>query len=336
MNASGTATTRKWGASAAVTRKRSSTVTALVKTTSFSCSSWRMTRSCRIASMPTPRGMAISRSRSRSSSGICALIVCRPFLDRRKIAGALAFAGLAAHAFFLPISIAGMQIALAVAGAGLLIRLPRPLRTPLDLPALAFVAVAIASDVLSPYGSPGLASATLWRSLLGFFVVAHALRLLRPEAPRQLLICAAGGLLCASIVGIVQYRTGIDLVHDLGLRQEPALVEAPGVEGRYGAMGFFTSRLTFGHNATVVLSLIGGALAARALPRRAAIAASTALAAGLFAVALTFDRAAWLGLLVAAGVILINARHRIWAFALASAATLAMFHPAIRARFRSA
>jgi O-antigen ligase len=189
---------------------------------------------------------------------------------------------------------------------------------------------------LSPYGSPGLASATLWRSLLGFFVVAHALRLLRPEAPRQLLICAAGGLLCASIVGIVQYRTGIDLVHDLGLRQEPALVEAPGVEGRYGAMGFFTSRLTFGHNATVVLSLIGGALAARALPRRAAIAASTALAAGLLAVALTFDRAAWLGLLVAAGVILINARHRIWAFALASAATLAMFHPAIRARFRSA
>jgi O-antigen ligase len=257
-------------------------------------------------------------------------------LDRRKIAEALALAGLAGHAFFLPISIAGMQIALAVAAAGILLSPPRPLRTPLDFPALAFIAVAIASDVLSPYGWPSLASATLWRSVLGFFVVVHALRVLGQDAPRRLLLCAATGLLCASVVGVVQYRTGIDPVLLLGLRAEPALVQAPGVEGRFGAMGFFTSRLTFGHIVAVLLAFLGGALASGTLPRTTSLALSVASAAGLFAVALTFDRAAYLGLLVAAVVILIRAQHRTWVLALTAIAALGTLHPAIRARFGSA
>jgi O-antigen ligase len=257
-------------------------------------------------------------------------------LDRRKIAAALALAGLAGHAFFLPISIAGMQIALGVAAAGVLLAPPRPLRTPLDFPALGFIAVAILSDALSPYGSPGLSSATLWRSAAGFFVVCHALRLVPAQVPKHLAVCTAAGLLCASAVGLVQYRTGVDLVHLLGLRPEPALVQAPGVEGRFGAMGFFTSRLTFGHNATVLLALLGGALAAGALPRRTAIAVTIACVPGAAAVALTFDRAAYLGLGVAALVIVLKARRRAWALALAAIAALAALHPAIRARFSSA
>jgi O-antigen ligase len=257
-------------------------------------------------------------------------------LDRRKIAAVLALVGLAGHAFFLPISIAAMQIALAVAAAGVLLAPPRPLRTPLDLPALAFIAIAIASDLLSPYGSPSLPSATLWRSFLGFLVVAHALRLVPGDAPRQLVLCAAAGLLCASIVGLLQYRTGIDFVHLLGLRAQPASVQAPGVDGRFGAMGFFSSRLTFGHNASVLLALLGGALASGAVPRRTAIVAGAASIAGVAAVALTFDRAAYLGLLVAALVILVKAGRRTWAFALPAIAALAGLHPAIRARFGSA
>ena len=98
-------------------------------------------------------------------------------LDLPKAARILAFAGLAAHAFFLPVSIAGTQIALGVAAAGLALALPRPLRTPLDLPIFAFVLLAIASDLLSPYGAPELAAATLWRAAAGFFVVAHGVRL---------------------------------------------------------------------------------------------------------------------------------------------------------------
>src|SRR5437763_819592 len=116
--------------------------------------------------------------------------------------------------------------------------------------ALVFVVVAILSDLLAPSGPPDLAAATLWRAVLGFMVVAHALRILPPRTPGHLLVWLGAGFLCASLVGLLQYRTGVDLVHLLGLRPQPALVEAPDVGGRFGALGFFTSRLTFGHTAT--------------------------------------------------------------------------------------
>ena len=257
-------------------------------------------------------------------------------MERAKIAAALASAGLAAHAFFLPVSIAGMQIGLAVAAAGVLLLPPRPLRTPLDLPAVAFVAVAVGSSVLSPYASPGLAAATLWRAAIGFFVVAHALRISPARTTGHLLLWASAGLFGASVVGLIQYRTGIDVVHLLGLRPQPALVEAPGVEGRYGAMGFFTSRLTFGHNATVLISLFAGALASGAVQGRARMAVATACAIGLAAVALTFDRGAWLALGIAAAVILLRTRRRAWTIASAAVVALAALHPGIRARFTSA
>jgi len=156
-------------------------------------------------------------------------------LDRRKAAFLLAYAGLAAHGFFVPISIAGMQIALGVAAAGIALSLPRPARTALDLPVLAFVLLAVLSDLITPEGAPPLAFATLWRSALGFFVVAHGLRLLPREAPLRLVECACAGLALSSVVGLVQYRTGVDLVYLMHLRSSPALVAAPGVADRFGA-----------------------------------------------------------------------------------------------------
>ncbi|HEY6910701.1 MAG TPA: O-antigen ligase family protein, partial [Myxococcales bacterium] len=262
-------------------------------------------------------------------------------MDRRKTAAALALFGLCGHAFFLPVSIAGMQIALAVAAAGVLLDPPRPLRTPLDLPALAFVVVAVASDVFSPVGSPPFAEATLWRSLFGFFVVTHALGLLsrRPGqagARASLVGCAAVGLFAASLVGLVQYKTGVDLVHLLGLREEPALVQAPGVPGRYGAMGFFTSRLTFGHNAVLLLSLVVGAIAAGALPRKVAPLAAAASIAALGAVAVTFDRAAYLALAVAAAALVLRSRHVRLGALLAALGALGLLHPGVRARLLTA
>jgi O-antigen ligase len=262
-------------------------------------------------------------------------------LDRRKTAAALAFAGLCGHAFFLPVSIAGMQIALAVAAAGVLLDPPRPLRTALDLPALAFVAVAIASDLFSPVGPPPLAEATLWRSLLGFFVVVHALRLLSRRFPQLdarvwLIACAAVGLFAASLVGLVQYRTGLDPVHLLGLREDPALVQAPGVPGRYGAMGFFTSRLTFGHDAVLLLSLVVGAIVSGALPRRIALPAAAASITALAAVAVTFDRAAYLALVVAAVALVLRSRQLRLGALLGGLGALALLHPGVRARLLSA
>ena len=257
-------------------------------------------------------------------------------MERPKIAASLALAGLAGHAFFLPISIAGMQIALAVAAAGVLLAPPRPLRTPLDWPALAFVVVALLSDLLSVHGMPGLDAATLWRAILGFFVVTHGLRLLPAEAPRRIVLCAAIGLLCASIVGLLQYRTGTDVVYLLGLRGEPAMVEAPGAAGRFGAMGFFTSRLTFGHNATVLVALLGGSAAAGVFPVRPRRLVIAICAIALVAIAVTFDRAAYVALLVSALVIVVRHRHRALALAAAGLAMLVLLHPAIRSRFTSA
>ncbi len=250
----------------------------------------------------------------------------RPF--RQAIAIALVGAGLLGHAFFLPISIAGMQIALAVAAAGVLIAPPRPLRTVLDLPILAFVAIAVLSDLASPFGAPPLAFATLWRSAAGYFVTALGLRALGERWPARLLLAAACGLALASVVGLVQYRTGTDLVHALGLRPAPAMVQAPGMPDRFGAMGFFTSRLTFGHGAAILVALLAGALVGRAVPWPAAMAA----ALGVAAIAVTFDRAAYAGLCVAAALIAVRAGRRFALVAVAVAA-LAALHPGVRDRF---
>jgi O-antigen ligase len=256
-------------------------------------------------------------------------------LDRRRIAAPLVAVGLAGHAFFVPISIAGMQIALGVAALGLILDPPRPLRTPLDLPAAAFVLVCIVSDLISPFGPPPLAFATLWRALLGFFVVWHGLRVLSPGWTARLFGFAAGGLVLASLVGLVQYRTGVDLVHLAHLRARPALVQAPGVAGRYGAMGFFISRLTFGHVAAVLTALLAGSLASGVLTRGRGLFAGTVLVS-LAAVAVTFDRAAWIGLAAAAVVILLLSRKRaVLGAALAALVALAALAPGVRQRFAS-
>lgn len=260
-------------------------------------------------------------------------------MDRRKAALLLAYAGLLGHAFFVPISIAGMQIALGVAAAGVLLALEGPWQSPLDLPAIAFVGLAVLSDLITREGAPPLVSATLWRSIFGFFVVYHAVRMLPREAPLNALYCIAAGLALSSLVGIVQYRSGIDLVYLLHLRSQAALVDAPGVPGRFGAMGFFTSRLTFGHNATVLSSLLLGALVAGMVPRRRLWLVAGAAVLGLGAVAVTFDRGAYLGVGAAAAVLALRSSARVRKAllpALAAVLLLAALHGGIRDRFTSA
>ncbi len=252
----------------------------------------------------------------------------------RALAVRLSGLGLIAAALAAPISIAAVQIALGVSAAGVLLALlagARWSRSPLDLPLAACAAAALISTLaaaFSPDGPGSPASFTLWRHIAGFFVAWQALALAGAEEPssasggpgaRRLagraMLAAALGLAAASILGLVQYRTGIDLVHAMGLRAQPRLVEAPGVPGRYAAMGFFISRLTFGHNALVWIAFFAGALLFGGAPRspsagaapgspglsrgtRLALAGATLLA--LAALLLTFDRAAWLGLFAAA------------------------------------
>ena len=250
----------------------------------------------------------------------------------RRTSIALVAVGLASHAFFVPISIAGMQIALGVALLGLLLDPQRPSRTPLDLPIAAFVLVCIVSDLISPFGPPPLAFATLWRAAAGYFVVTHGLRRLSGEWPSRLFAFAGAGLAIAAVVGLVQYRTGIDLVHLAGLRDARALVQAPGVPDRYGAMGFFISRLTFGHIATLLAALLAGGLVSGAARSRLLWAA---VALALCAVAVTFDRGAYFGLAAAALVIVTLSRQRVLAAGLIAVALLAALNPGVRERFQS-
>jgi O-antigen ligase len=145
--------------------------------------------------------------------------------------------------------------------------------------------------------------------------------------------------LLSSLVGLVQYRTGVDPVYLLHLRAAPAMVEAPGVPGRYGAMGFFTSRLGFGHVVTVLLALIAGLLAERAFSRRESLLIAGVGLIGLAAVAVTFDRGAWLGLCAAAMVVALlaapQARKAVVPVLLLIGA-VASLDPPVRARFASA
>lgn len=258
-------------------------------------------------------------------------------MELRKTSRVLLLAGLCGHAFFVSISIAGMQIALGVAAAGLLLARQRLARSPLDWPLFAFAALAIASDLLSPFGPPTLAFATLWRAAIGYLIVFQGVRLLEEEEVPRLLAFAALGLALGSIVGLVQYRTGIDPVHALGLRAEPSFVEAPGVPGRYGAMGFFTSRLSFGHNASVLLALLAGALSTGALPRRLRAPIAIAAALAFAAVLVTFDRAGWLALLAAALTLIAFAprARKLLLPLLAAAVLLGALNSGVRTRFRS-
>ena len=104
-------------------------------------------------------------------------------------------------------------------------------------------------------------------------------------------------------------------------------------------MGFFTSRLTFGHNLTVLLSLGLGALVSGTVPRKQLWLVGGSALLGTVAVALTFDRAAYLGLGVAALVIVALARRstrRPLAGVLVAVYLLTALQPAIRSRAISA
>jgi O-antigen ligase len=267
-------------------------------------------------------------------------------------ARALAAIGLLGFALFAPVSIAGMQIGLGVALAGVLLGAAtgiRLKRTPLDLGLLLFIGAALCSTILSREGPGAPATFTLWRHVLGFWIAWQALRISTDvnQLARRAIALAAVGLALSSLVGLLQFQTGVDVVHLLHLRGTARLVAAPGVPDHFAAMGFFISRLTFGHNAMIFVALFAGALLFAGLPRGLAIALVLTCALALTAIVLTFDRAAWLGLIAAGATLFVamptigmptNRRRRMVTFAAIACALIcigAALVPGVRARFAS-
>src|SRR3990172_1119234 len=174
--------------------------------------------------------------------------------------------GVLAHALFLPISIAGMQIGLGFAvGALVALRLTGRrvwARSALDLPCLLLSGTAVASLGLGALaGSPpvGWHEATLWRSILSPIVVLSALEVARDlpgeegsTAVRRLALVVLGVWAMASLlpsaIAWAQYWTGFDPLHALGLRATAVRAVVPVYKGHYAAVGFFRWYQRLAHN----------------------------------------------------------------------------------------
>lgn len=257
--------------------------------------------------------------------------------------------GLSAHALFLCVSIAGTQIGLGFAAAGLLLAFlagHRPARTPLDLPLVCIAAVSIASDLVSFAGPPSLEMATLWRSLIALWLVPQTLALSTDLGRdlRRLLLLALTGVALAALMGVAQYSTGFDLVHALHLRAEPRIVPVPGVDGRFVALGFFISRLTLSHVIVFLLCAAMSALLSRFVTGRARAYLLVCTLLGAVGLVLTFARAAWLAM--GLGVLVLGllqlgtaqGRRTLRTFALGLGVLIAasLAHPGVRHRLLSA
>lgn len=269
----------------------------------------------------------------------------RPALSR------LAFVAVLAHAFFLPMSLPGVQIAIVIALVAVALAVKggaRPFRaTGLEAPLLLLTAaslVATVTGVATGMGFPGLEAVTRGKALLSPFVLVPALLLGVPgedaAAPRRRAFAAVGawgvGACIASAIGIVQATFGIDLLHVVGYRKVPLLPDVPFWPGHYAAVGFFPWYPQYAHNLVPGLAFAAAlALSARASRRwRLAVGAAAALAT--LATALTVSRAAWGSLVVVALVLLALAPGRVRRRAIpalgVALVALTVLHPGLRIR----
>jgi hypothetical protein len=264
-----------------------------------------------------------------------------------------ALLGLLVHAALLPISLAGMQIGLAMALAALvLLRLGGRRgvwsHTPLDLPVLAFCGAAVVSLGLGTLaGSPpvGWHEATLWRSAASSLVIVSVLDLHRgepggPERARReaLLVLGvwAAAAMVPSLLAWAQHYTGLDPLFALGLRKTAVVAEAPHYPGRFSAIGFFRWYQRLAHNLTPPVCLAAGLAVFGGVPARPRRFLAVASVVATAAIVLSFARSAWLGLFAAAVLLALLAGRRIALYALPAVAALSLLlvllNPGIRGR----
>ncbi len=205
-------------------------------------------------------------------------------------------AALVATGLFLPLSIAGMQIAIGATAALLLVSIARGARprlsSALDGPFFALAAAALGSALLSGAPRAALSQTAFW-TLLSYFAMSRAAALSPPRTLRWALAAWAGAAAFAGLLALCQHWTGFDLVAALGLRA-PIRVEQPRHPGRFAGTGSFNSRLTLAHVLLLGAAMeLGRRLAGDLGGARPRLAA---LAAWLLGVWSSFARAAWMAL----------------------------------------
>jgi O-antigen ligase len=271
------------------------------------------------------------------------------------VLAALAHAAAVAFAAFVPLSIAGMHITLAVMlGALVLLRATGVRaweRSALDAPSLLFAGAAILSIGLAAIaGSPPTSwhTSTLWRSFLVPLLVLSALSVRLPgdppDAARRRAVTALGvwavAALLPALLAWVQFENGFDLLHALGLRSRPYVAPAPRYPGHYAAVGLFWWYTVFAHNLTSPL-LVAASLALHdGLSRRARLLLGAAAIVVAPAIALSLSRAAWIALAAGAFVVVALRGRRFALRALlpmaAAFALVAVGLPALRNRLSDA
>lgn len=248
--------------------------------------------------------------------------------------------GLYVHAAFVPISIAGMQLGLAVSAlclAALALGGRRVwFRSELDLPVLALLAAVLFWPWEATIGS------RIYRTFLSPLIVVSVLGLrpasLRADALRVLAVWAGFALL-PSLLAWVQFFWGVDLLHELGMRSRMIQPTIPLYRERFAATGFFTWYIRLAHNLTAPLCLLAALAFHGGLSkkwRRAAFLGTALVGAAVF---LTFTRTAWYGLALAALVLAAFGGRKIFVttivtLALTSTALFA-FQPGFRNRVLS-
>jgi len=236
-------------------------------------------------------------------------------------------------AFFSPWSIAGAQICLVLGlmawAAKLVISRGQGLvRTPLDLPILAFLVVELFSALLTPGRLTGLrALGEEWIVLL-FFLVVNNVR--RQELARRALELLVAVTAIVSLYAIWQHFPGWDLY-----RHRPLIPTGDVFE----ATGLFGHHLTFGGYVMVVL-LVSGCLFFWGVKGRRRIAFGLASLVLSLALIWSYARSAWLGLL--GGILASGLLHgrKTLALGLAGAVVVAgllfLFQPAVRLQVQQA
>ncbi|HYG69243.1 MAG TPA: O-antigen ligase family protein [Anaeromyxobacteraceae bacterium] len=262
-----------------------------------------------------------------------------------------AWVGVAAHAAFLPVSMAGMQIGVGVALGALLLLWATGHRvwrwSPIHLPVLLLAGAALLSvGIAWATGAPPRSTdnAIFFRLLVVAVVVLPAIEVGPAGEPpervrRRALRFAAiwiGVAILPSVLGWIQVRTGLDAMHALGLRDAPRQAPAPWAPGRYAAMGFFTWYVRYAH-ALAPAAAFAAALALFApLPRRTRILFGVAAVIVSSSVVLTGSRSAWAGLALGGFVLALLSGPRVRRVAIPAAIAAALLavllSPGLRTR----
>lgn len=261
----------------------------------------------------------------------------------------LALLGAVAHAALLPVTHAGMQIALGVALVGVLglavqhrARWPRSAATwgPILFAGAAAISVPIAAAVGSPPAD--WRKCTSWWGILAPVVLVAALQLGRwrngADTPRQnalrALVAWSLGALVTSVVAWLQYAFAFDPVYAAGFRSAPVIAEAPLAPGHFAAVGFFRWYTALAHTLTPPLIVTFAVALHAPVSRRTRLLLGAAALAASSAVVLTVSRAAWAALLLGLGLAIVlvgQSLRRALLFAAIACAAMAA-HPGVRAR----